>query len=629
MRYRFARKCWRVVVLFSLAQLVPFLPFRTTLAQQPLGPTHFGPASDEVPFPRPLRQVENFTEYGGTWTVKSDELWTEAGPGPKLISDTPEFSVGEVGVEILLPGDHDGNAALIARVREAGVGADHFIGYEIALDARNQVLRLGRHRHNFELIRDVPCQVPTGQWISLVVKFDKTSLEVLLDGNSVLHHDDGTSALPAGAVGLRPWQRDARYRNLWVETNGQHHELPFQQGTSIEHAHELLSNARIPPVAFFTRHALSRPNAISCAIWQSQPTGPGCGIHILDPSRPDDPVRTIFSDPDGCIFDMNLSFDARSLLFSYRGKGERFWHLYRIGVDGSGLRQLTEGPFFDTSPVELPDGDILFVSTRRGGYTLCQPGPASNLHRISADGGNIRCVSMNTLADFSPQVLPDGRVLFTRWEYIDRDLTYRQSLWTQYPDGTNYQLFFGNTIRDVGTFWQARPLPRRNNVVVATFAPHHGWPHGAIGLITNRRGLEAPRGDGFAWITKDFPEIGDRSYQWSYRDPFPLSDSLFLASYGGEVQKFRLVLLDLYGNRKLLHEDPEFGCYSPLPLSPMLRPPVIAEQREDATPWGTYLLVDAYRGLSGIERGRASIFELWSRCGRRKIWFPAHLTSRR
>ena len=90
-----------------------------------------------------------------------------------------------------------------------------------------------------------------------------------------------------------------------------------------------------------------------------------------------------------------------------------------------------------------------------------QPGPASNLHRMNADGSNIRCVSMNTLADFSPQMLPDGRVLFTRWEYVDRDLTFRQSLWTQNPDGTGYQLFFGNTIRDVGTFWQARPLPVR------------------------------------------------------------------------------------------------------------------------------------------------------------------------
>ena len=223
-------------------------------------------------FSETVRQVEGFTDHGGTWAVKGNELWAGAGPGPKLISDSPIFGVGEVGVEILLPDDRDGNAALIARVREAGVGADRFIGYEIALDARNQVLRLGRHRHNFELIRDVPCQVPTGRWISLLAKFDKASLEVLVDGNPVVRHDDGTNTLPAGAVGLRPWQRDARYRNLWVKTNGQHHELPFRQDTSIEHAHELLSNARIPPVAFFTRHALGRPNTISCAIWQSQPT---------------------------------------------------------------------------------------------------------------------------------------------------------------------------------------------------------------------------------------------------------------------------------------------------------------------------------------------------------------------
>ncbi|MCH5376317.1 MAG: hypothetical protein JJ992_20290, partial [Planctomycetes bacterium] len=245
-------------------------------------------------------------------------------------------------------------------------------------------------------------------------------------------------------------------------------------------------------------------------------------------------------------------------------------------------------------------------STRRGGYTLCQPGPSSNLFRMSGEGNDIRCVSMNTLADFSPQILPDGRVLFTRWEYVDRDLTYRQSLWTQNPDGTGYQLYFGNTIRDVGTFWQARPLPGRSDVVVATFAPHHGWPHGAIGLITNRFGLEAPRDTGFAWITKEFPEIGDTSFQWSYRDPFPLSDSLFLVSYAGGADKFRIFLLDVYGNKRPLYEDPVFGCYNPVPLTPTGTPPVFAEQDSESEPkWGTYLLLDAYRGLSGVERGRA------------------------
>jgi len=514
--------------------------------------------------------------------------------------------VGEVGVEVFLTDDRDGNAALIARVSESGVGADKFIGYEIALDARHQILRLGRHRHNFELIRDVPCRVPVGQWISLVAKLGETSIEVLVDGKSILRHDDGTKSLPAGTVGLRPWQREARYRNLWVKIEGRTHTLPFRKNEGLDRANELLTEARLPPIAFFTRHALSRPNTISCAIWQSQSSRPGCSIRIFDPAKPNEPPRTIFRDPDGCIFDMNVSFDAQTLLFSHRSKGEKYWHIYRIGTDGRDLCQLTDGPFYDISPTELPDGDIVFVSTRRGGYTLCQPGPASNLYRMASDGSNVRCVSMNTLADFSPQMLPDGRLLFTRWEYIDRDLTYRQSLWTQNPDGTAFQLYFGNTIRDVGTFWQARPLPERSDVVVATFAPHHGWPHGAIGLITNRAGLEAPRGKGFAWITKEFPEIGDRSFQWSYRDPFPLGDSLFLVSHGGKAQKFRIFLLDVYGNKRLLCEDPESGCYNPLPLRPMAIPQVIPVQGDNEdTQWGTYLLVDAYRGLDGIERGRA------------------------
>ncbi len=598
-------------LLLALAAILLLLKPAPAPAQHSTRRAPIGPSQIASPFSRFVGPVVGFTAHGGTWKVENGELWAGAGPGPKLVCDTPAFSVGEVGVEVLLPDDRDGNAALIARVSESGAGADTFIGYEIALDARRQVLRLGRHRHNFELIRDVPCQVPVGQWVSLVAKFGKTSIEVVVDGKSVLRHDDGTKSLPAGNVGLRPWQREARYRNLWIQADGRIQPIRFRKNEEHDRANERLTEARVPPIAFFTRHALSRPNTISCAIWQSQPSRPGCSIRIFDPSKPNEPARSIFSDPDGCIFDMNVSFDAKTLLFSYRSKGEKYWHIYRIGTDGQGLRQLTDEPFYDISPMELPDGDIVFVSTRRGGYTLCQPGPASNLYRMSADGSNIRCVSMNTLADFSPQMLPDGRVLFTRWEYIDRDLTYRQSLWTQNPDGTAYQLYFGNTIRDVGTFWQARPLPERSDAVVATFAPHHGWPHGAIGLITNREGLEAPRGKGFAWITKEFPEIGDRSFQWSYRDPYPLGDSLFLVSYGGEAQRFRIFLLDTFGNKRLLCEDPEFGCYDPLSLRPSTVPPVIpGHGKEEDVQWGTYLLVDVYRGLAGIERGQAKYLRI-------------------
>ncbi|MCX6927564.1 MAG: DUF1080 domain-containing protein [Verrucomicrobia bacterium] len=560
------------------------------------------PAPFEELLPVAPQPVQYFKAHGGDWTVKAGEVWTSGGSGPKLVSEEPEFTTGEAGVELFFRDRREGNAGLIVKVREAGVGADVFIGYEVALFPMQQHLLLGKHVHNFEALQEIPCTVPTNQWISMVVRMTGDTLAVVIDGKTVTQYRDSKAPLVSGTVGLRPWQREARFRNLWVNAGREKKQLTFE---SVPGSAPLFDTVALPPIVFLTRHPLSSPNSVSCDIWQSRPSHPGCGIHIFDPAHPGQPAKTIFSDPQGCLYDLNLSFDAQTLYFSRRKSGEPYWHLYRIGVDGQGLRQLTDGPFYDIAPCPLPDGDIMFVSTRRGGYTLCQPGPASNLHRMWTDGSNIRCLSMNTLADFSPHMLPDGRVLFTRWEYVDRDLTFRQSLWTQNPDGTGYQLFFGNTIRDVGTFWQARPLPGRTDRVVATFAPHHGWPHGAIGLITTHHGPEAPRGKGFAYITREFPHIGDQAVEWSYRDPFPLSDQVFLVAYGGEVNRSRLFLLDVFGNKRLLYEDPSIGCYNPLPLQPTPLPPLIAPQvPKQAEPLGTFLLADIYRGLEGIERGR-------------------------
>ena len=376
----------------------------------------------------------------------------------------------------------------------------------------------------------------------------------------------------------------------------------------------------VGPIAFFTRHPLSRPNAINCYIWQSVPQRWGCSIRTFDPGRPDEPANTIFSDPTGSIFDMNLSRDARTLFFSYKREGETCWQLYEIGVDGQGLKRISQdGSHYEVGAIELPDGDLLFISTRCEGFTVCQPGPSSNLHVMHRDGSNVRCVSQNTLSDFSPHLLPDGRVLFSRWEYIDRDLTYRQSLWTQNPDGRRYQLFFGNTIRDFGTFWQTRPIPGHAGLVVSTFAPHHGWPHGAIGLVQNRLGLESPRGEGFAWITQEFPQIGDRSYRWSYRDPYPLSDYQFLVAYGGgdiREGRFALYLLDICDNKVPLYADAEMGCYGPIPLRPRQVPPRVAagdprpKAQADGVQWGTVLVADVHRGLPGIARGRVKYIQI-------------------
>ena len=556
--------------------------------------------------------VKGFTAHGGQWAVRGGVLSVDGGPGPKLVADGVELADGEAGVEVRFADRRGGNAGLIVRVGEAAEGADAFLGYEVALDPARGMLRLGRHRHNFTLLRDVRTDVPVGRWIPLVVRVKQRRIEVDVAGRNVLSHVDDRDALPAGAVGLRPWMRPADFRNLWVSASGRKRAIPFVQQSPGAPTDPGPSPASLPPIALITRHPLSRPNAIACDIWQSRPRRGGCSIRIFDPARPERPARTIFRDDGGCIYDMNVSYDARTLLFSFRRKDEPHWHIYRIRADGGGLKQLTHGPHYDISPLPLPDGDILFVSTRRGGYTVCQPGPASNLHRMGPDGSRVRCVSMNTLSDFSPQMLPDGRVLFTRWEYIDRDLTYRQSLWTQNPDGTGYQLYFGNTIRDVGTFWQARPLPGRCDRLVATFAPHHGWPHGAIGTIDTRYGLEGPRGKGFVWISREPRHVGDTAHEWSFRDPVPLSDTTFLVAYGGGgARRFRICLLNARGQGRLLYEDPVMGCYNPLPLRPVPVPPVVPSRSERAADRrGTFVLQDACARLAGVGRARVKYLRI-------------------
>ncbi len=702
--------------------------------------------------------VAGFQTFDGQWEVADGVVSVKPAAGPKLVLQDAIISTGKVGAELFFTDRQGGNIGLLVKVSQAGVGADRWNGYEVSLYADRQVLHLARHRQNYEPIGYFPCSVPVGRWIALAVEMTETTLKVFVDGKLVHTYQDLEHPLASGQIAFRPWQREARYRNLWLEKDGKRELVPLappaesaqqvcrdwfpytQAAAQVTLALEppsapgrlpsqridftaghgeagiqylgpgagglplrggrvcrgylwatsrsgdsevwvglhdasgsVLAESRLsvpsgsieplpfslepqtssssgrfvvkrkspgsislfrvyaesddwawpddlqrqslPPMALVTRYPLSAPNAVGLDLWMSQPRAPGCSIRIVDPAGPGLPSRTIFEDPEGCIYDLNISDDAQTLFFSYRRKDEPHWHLWRIATDGTGLRQLTDGPFYDVSACPMPNGEVVFVSTRRFGHTVCQPGPASNLYSMAADGSHIRCVSMNTLSDFSPQMLPDGRVLFTRWEYIDRDLTYRQSLWTQYPDGTAYQLYFGNTVRDVGTFWQARPLPNRNDRVVATFAPHHGFPHGAIGLIDRSAGPEEPKGKGFRYITTGFETIADNRQEWAYRDPFPLSDRSFLCSCGdAELERYRIYLLSAEGRKRLLYEDPVHSCYFPLPLTPKSAPasippradalPVAPSSTQD-NPTGTVMLADVYRGLEpAIARGQ-------------------------
>jgi Alpha-L-arabinofuranosidase C-terminal domain len=185
----------------------------------------FGESFQGPALPPPIK---DFIAYGGVWTVKDGTLSVEPGPGPKLIADAIDLSVGEVGVEVLLPGKGRGVGGLIVKVQEPGTGPDRFLGYEVALSAAPPLLRLGRHRHNWEHIRDLPCRVAAERWTSLVVRLEKTGLEVLVDGQSILKYEDREHPLASGKIGLRAFERPCRFRSLWVRTDGRQRSLAFE-----------------------------------------------------------------------------------------------------------------------------------------------------------------------------------------------------------------------------------------------------------------------------------------------------------------------------------------------------------------------------------------------------------------
>ncbi len=385
--------------------------------------------------------------------------------------------------------------------------------------------------------------------------------------------------------------------------------------------------ANLPPVAFI-RCPPFPINAI--APYTSRGATPA-GICVFDPSRPAEAPHVVFHAPSVAIFDMNVSHDAKTLLFSGRGKAPGGWQIHEVGTDGRNLRQITVGPSSNISPVLLPNGEIMFVSTRADTRVMCQKQPSGLLYVCNRDGSNVRKVSANTLSDHTPQVMNDGRVVFTRWDYgIDKNVFCRQNLWTINPDGTGFQLFGSNTKEDPNGFWQARAIPGRPEVV-CVFGPHHTYHAGMIGLVWNNAVGRARdrRGEGFRWVTSELPTIGDTTLPWGYQDPYPLNEHQFIVSYGGDGEnKNRLYLLDDRGNRRLLYEaEGKLGCWSPLPLMARERPPVIPPQssnprfaREDPAETnrnpadeltGTFIVQDVYRGLRPhVKRGEIKALQI-------------------
>ena len=295
----------------------------------------------------------------------------------------------------------------------------------------------------------------------------------------------------------------------------------------------------------------------------------------------------VLEDAKGAIRDPQVHYDGQKILFSYRKNGGHHYNLYEIGVDGTNLKQITSGPWDDIEPCYLPDGGIVFSSSRCKRYIACWMAPTAILYRCDIDGSNIRILSSNTVAENTPCVLSDGRVLYTRWEYVNRDPVVYHHLWTINADGSNQQIYFGN-MHPRGVFIDAKPIYGTDRVVFI-YSPSHGRPEhgGSIVTVTDNLGPDERSAIETILRGRDF------------RDPYPISKEVFLAAQGNKilcVEKDGKVST-LFDSSMMLHE--------PSPVRTRNRERVAPSRIDLTKDTATLILSDVYNGrnMSGIKRG--------------------------
>jgi hydrazine synthase alpha subunit-like protein/WD40 repeat protein len=302
-------------------------------------------------------------------------------------------------------------------------------------------------------------------------------------------------------------------------------------------------------------------------------------------------LTVLLDDSSGGIRDPNLHYDGGKILFSYRKGGTKTYHLYEIDVDGSNLRQLTDGPDNDIEPIYTPSGSIVFCSSRCHRYVPCWRTQVATLYGCDADGRNIRMLSNNAEQENTPWMLPDGRILYMRWEYVDRNQLLYHHLWTVNPDGSGVMVYFGNQHNGLAML-DAKPIPGTGKVV-ASFSPAHGLPEhmGSVTIVDPSLGP-----DEMSMVRS----LGKRRF----RDPYPLSENCFLVADNEGIH-----LLSSEGEVETIYRPEESGarwqCHEPRPLRSRRRESILPSRVAVEKPTGRLVLSDIYEGrnVEGIHHG--------------------------
>ncbi len=310
-------------------------------------------------------------------------------------------------------------------------------------------------------------------------------------------------------------------------------------------------------------------------------------LYLLDASGE---VHVLFDAQGGGVRDPHVHYDGATVLFSYRPAGADHYNLYEIQIDGSDLRRVTNVPYDDYEAAYLPDDDIVFVSTRSQRWVGCWMTQVGTLFRCDRNGENVRPLSFNLEHDNTPAVLPDGRIAYTRWEYVDRSQVGYHQLWTMNPDGTNVMAYFGNQ-QHYPLYIEAKPIPGAAELLGIDSPGHGRTDHrGRVCTITSRYGPDDERG-----CRRITPQV-------NYNDPAAIDATSFVVASHKQL---------LFGTRRgdltpIVTYQGKANIHEPVLVRPRPREPIIIDHTDPTQATGRMFLADIYTGrnMEGVGRGQ-------------------------
>ena len=372
--------------------------------------------------------------------------------------------------------------------------------------------------------------------------------------------------------------------------------------------------------------------------WVSRPGGDLCVLSMVGHDRQGE-VRNLLEGKlgPGHVHGMDLWYDADRVVFGYAKaksneppagwldrrtsfelrRNEEPTHIFEIGVDGRGLRQLTEGEWSDLDPTYVPSGEVAFVSERCGCSLQCneydKDETSCNLYVMGPDGGNVRRLSVTKDGDYLPHAFSDGSIGYTRWEYQERGWAHIQSIWYVRPDGTGADALFKQHFNDPWALEDVRSVPGGKQIA-AIATGHHTLAAGPVVLVNHHRGVNNPEGIAIITPGVDPPEGGMSGTPVAeggvpgkggfYMHPWPLSETTLLASYCYDRETnptgYALYLIDVFGTKELVYRDPAISCFSPIPLRRRPRPLICADATDPSLDYATCSVANVGYGVEGV-----------------------------